>query len=69
MTRDEALRAMTIWPAYAAFQEKELGSLTPGKYADFVVLDRDIMQVPATEILATRVLTTYLGGRIVHELK
>lgn len=69
MTRDEALRAMTIWPAYAAFQEKELGSLTPGKYADFVVLDRDIMQVPPTEILATRVLATYLGGRIVHELK
>ena len=69
MTRDEALRAMTIWPAYAAFQEKELGSLTPGKYADFVVLDRDIMQVPATEILATRVLATYLGGKIVHELK
>jgi predicted amidohydrolase YtcJ len=43
MTRDEALKAMTIWPAYAAFQEKELGSLSPGKYADFVVLDRDIM--------------------------
>jgi predicted amidohydrolase YtcJ len=69
MTRDEALRAMTIWPAYAAFQEKELGSLTPGKYADFVVLDRDVMQIPATEILATRVLATYLGGRIVYELK
>ena len=38
---------MTIWPAYAAFQEKEMGSLTPGKYADFVVLDQDIMRVPA----------------------
>jgi predicted amidohydrolase YtcJ len=69
MTRDEALRAMTIWPAYAAFQEKELGSLTPGKYADFVVLDRDIMQVAPTEILGTRVLATYLGGRIVYEVK
>ena len=69
MTRDEALRAMTIWPAYAAFQEKELGSLTPGKYADFVVLDRDIMQIAPTEILATRVLATYLGGKIVYELK
>jgi len=69
MTRDEALRAMTIWPAYAAFQEKELGSLTPGKYADFVVLDRDIMQVAPTEILATRVVATYLGGKIVYELK
>ena len=69
MTRDEALRAMTIWPAYAAFQEKELGSLTPGKYADFVVLDRDIMQVPPTEILSTRVEATYIGGKIVYALK
>lgn len=69
MTRDEALRAMTIWPAYAAFQEKELGSLTPGKYADFVVLDRDIMRVAPTEILGTRVLATYLGGKIVYQMK
>ena len=69
MTRDEALRAMTIWPAYAAFQEKELGSLTPGKYADFVVLDRDIMRVPPAEILGTRVISTYLGGKSVYELK
>src|SRR5204862_6536363 len=69
MTRDEALKSMTIWPAYAAFQEKELGSLTTGKYADFVVLDRDIMTVPATEIMSTRVLSTYLGGKSVYELK
>lgn len=69
MTRDEALQAMTIWPAYAAFQEKVLGSLSPGKYADFVVLDRDIMRVPVTEILKTRVLATYIGGRSVYELK
>jgi len=69
MTRDEALKSMTIWPAYAAFQEKELGSLTLGKYADFVVLDRDIMTVPATEILSTRVLSTYLGGKLVYEAK
>jgi predicted amidohydrolase YtcJ len=69
MTREEALRAMTIWPAYAAFQEKELGSLSPGKYADFVVLDRDIMQVPATEILQARVISTYLGGKSVYEIK
>ncbi len=69
MTREEALRSMTIWPAYAAFQEKELGSLSPGKYADFAVLDRDIMRVPATEILQTRVLSTYLGGKSVYEHK
>ena len=69
MTRDEALKAMTIWPAYAAFQEKELGSLSPGKYADFVVLDRDIMTVPSNEILATQVLSTFIGGKSVYERK
>ena len=69
MTRDEALRAMTIWPAYAAFMEKDAGSLSPGKYADFVVLDQDIMEVPAERIMATRVLATYLGGKAVYEAK
>ena len=67
MTREEALRSMTIWPAYAGFQEGVLGSLTPGKYADFVVLDQDIMRVPAELILQTNVLATYLGGKAVYE--
>jgi predicted amidohydrolase YtcJ len=67
MTRAEALRSMTIWPAYAAFQEKEMGSIAPGKYADFVLLDRDIMMVPADQILGTRVVSTWLGGKIVYE--
>jgi predicted amidohydrolase YtcJ len=67
MTRDEALKSMTIWPAYAAFQEDLLGSLTPGKLADFVILDRDIMRVAEQEILGTRVIATYLGGRPIYE--
>lgn len=67
MTRDEALKSITIWPAYAAFQEKSMGSISPGKYADFVILDRDIMTVPAEQILATRVRSTWLGGRAVYE--
>jgi predicted amidohydrolase YtcJ len=67
MTRSEALKAMTIWPAYAAFQEKVMGSITPGKYADFVILDRDIMTVPNSEILATQVLSTWIGGKTVYE--
>ncbi|HEY4129135.1 MAG TPA: amidohydrolase [Gemmatimonadaceae bacterium] len=67
MTREEALKGMTIWPAYAAFQEQILGSLTPGKLADFVILDRDIMSVPASDILGTSVLATYIGGRAVYE--
>jgi predicted amidohydrolase YtcJ len=67
MTRAEALKSMTIWPAYSAFQEKEMGSISPGKYADFVILDRDIMQVPADQILGTRVVSTWLGGKTVYE--
>ena len=67
MTRAEALKSMTIWAAYAGFQEKVMGSLTPGKYADFVILDRDIMTVPANEILQTRVMSTWLGGKTVYE--
>jgi len=67
MTRDEALKSMTLWPAIAAFQEPELGSLAPGKLADFVVLDQDIMTVAPERILATRVVATYLGGRPVYE--
>jgi len=69
MTRDEALKSMTIWPAYAAFQEAELGSLTPGKWADFVVLDQDIMRVPASLVLKTRVLSTWVAGKAVYEAK
>jgi predicted amidohydrolase YtcJ len=69
MTREEALQSMTIWPAYAGFQESILGSLTPGKYADFVILDRDIMRVPDTEILGTRVVSTWIGGKRVYEAK
>jgi predicted amidohydrolase YtcJ len=44
-----------------------MGSLTVGKYADFVILDRDIMTVPDAEILGTNVLATYIGGRAVFE--
>ena len=67
MTREEALKSMTIWPAYAGFQENELGSLSPGKYADFTVLDQDIMRVPAPLVLKTRVLSTWVGGKVVYE--
>ena len=67
MTRDEALKSITIWPAAAAFQEQLMGSLTPGKYADFVILDQDIMRIPETEILKTSVIATYLGGKAVYQ--
>jgi hypothetical protein len=65
-TRQEALLSMTLWPAYAAFMEDVSGSLTPGKYADFVVLDQDIMTVAEERILDTRVVRTVLGGKTVY---
>lgn len=66
-TRQEALLSITLWPAYAAFMEKESGTLTAGKFADFVVLDRDIMTVAPEDILGARVLMTVLGGRTVYK--
>ena len=67
MTREEALRSMTIWPARASFQEQLLGSLTAGKYADFVVLDQDIMRVVPELVLRTQVVQTWVGGAKVYE--
>jgi predicted amidohydrolase YtcJ len=69
MSRQEALQSMTIWAAHAGFQESVMGSISPGKYADFVVLDRDIMRVPDAEILRTRLLSTWIGGKPVYEVK
>lgn len=62
LTREEALRSVTLWAARANFQDKECGSLELGKYADFVMLDNDIMKVPTEKIPATRVLKTYIRG-------
>ncbi|MFM2140413.1 MAG: hypothetical protein RLZZ25_678 [Gemmatimonadota bacterium] len=67
MTREEALKSMTIWPAYAAFQEAELGSLTPGKHADFVVLDQDLLRIPDAMLAQVRVRSTWFAGRKVYE--
>lgn len=69
MTRSETLESWTLSGAYAAFEEKLKGSLEPGKLADFVVLDRDIMTVAELQIPGTRVLKTFLGGKLVHEIE
>jgi hypothetical protein len=66
MTRQEALKSWTLDSAYAAFEEKDKGSLEPGKLADFVMLSQDIMTVPPREILAAHVVMTVVGGAIVH---
>src|SRR5205823_7203467 len=67
VTRDEGLRAYTLNNAYAAFEEKEKGSLTPGKLADIVVLSKNIMTVPDDEIPSARVDLTILGGKVRYE--
>jgi predicted amidohydrolase YtcJ len=67
LTRAEALRAYTLNNAYASFSEKTLGSLTPGKYADVVVLSKDIMRVPEGEIRSARVDVTVVGGVVKFE--
>jgi predicted amidohydrolase YtcJ len=67
MTRQEALRSWNAAGAYAAFEEKTKGSLTPGKLADFVMLSADIMQIPPAEILKTRILMTVVGGEAVYK--
>ena len=69
LSREEALRGMTIWAAKGNFEEHEKGSLQPGKLADFVIMDRDLMEVAAEEIPGTKVLKTFLGGEVVFERK
>ncbi len=67
LTREEALRSYTIDAAFASFQENDLGSLTPGKLADLAVLSKDVMTIPAAEILTTEAVMTIVGGRIAFE--
>lgn len=57
---------MTLDPAWASFSENDLGSITPGKRADFVVLAKDIMTIPESDILSTRVVATAIDGRPVY---
>jgi predicted amidohydrolase YtcJ len=66
MTREEALKAFTIWAATAAFEEKVKGTLEAGKYADVVVLSRDIMTIPPAEILQASVDLTVVGGEVTY---
>ncbi len=67
VTREQALKMFTAWPAYAAFQENDKGSIAPGKLADLTILSNDIMKIPEPEILRTRCLMTMVGGEIVYD--
>ena len=66
LTREEALKGMTIWAAYSNFEEKEKGSLEAGKWADFIITDKDIMKVDINEVPNVKILATYLNGEKVH---
>ncbi len=69
LTREEALRGMTIWAAFANFEENEKGSIEVGKFADFTILDKDIMEVDEDELPITKVVATFINGEMVYEIK
>ncbi len=67
LTREETIRGMTIWAAKANFEEHEKGSLEKGKFADFVMLDTDLMKANEKDVLNTKVLMTFVSGEKVFE--
>ncbi|MCL4864622.1 MAG: amidohydrolase family protein, partial [Gemmatimonadales bacterium] len=66
LTRAQALRMFTYWPAFAAFEEDRRGTITAGKWADLTILDKDIMAIPEAEILTARTLYTVINGEIAY---
>jgi predicted amidohydrolase YtcJ len=68
LSREETLKGMSIWAAYANFEDDEKGSLELGKFADFILVDQDPMEVELNKIPATKVLSTYIGGENVYSL-
>lgn len=68
VTIEEAIKGFTIWAAYGAFQEDILGSIEVGKYADFTILDKDILTIPPDEILKTNVVYTIVGGEVIYQM-
>ena len=69
LTPEETLRGMTIWAAKANFEEKEKGSLEVGKFADFVLMENDLLKANAKQILENKVIRTYINGEKVYEKK
>ena len=67
VTREQALKMFTVWPAYAAFEEKLRGSIEVGKLADLTILSADIMKIPEADILKTCCVMTVINGEIVYE--
>ncbi|NCO62741.1 MAG: amidohydrolase [Flavobacteriales bacterium] len=66
LTREETLKGMTIWAAYSNFEEEEKGSIEAGKLADFIILDKDIMETPLNHIPTIKVIKTFIDGKAVY---
>ena len=69
LSREEALRALTVGGAWVTFTEREAGTLAPGRRADLAVFDRDPLTVPEDEIDELTARLTMVGGRIIHEAR
>ena len=69
LSKEETLKGMTIWGAFANFEENEKGSIEKGKFADFIIVDTDIMTCSPGKILKAQVIATYVNGEKVYELK
>lgn len=69
LSKQEAMRAMTIWAAKSTFDENEKGSLEKGKYADFIICDKDLMEIADIEIIKQEIFATYISGEKVYESK
>jgi len=67
LTREQTLRTMTIWAAKASFEENEKGSLEPGKYADFVILDTNLISATPQQVLGAKIESTWIGGEKVFD--
>ncbi len=66
LSREEALRGMTIWAAYSNFEENEKGSIEVGKFADFVILNKDLMAIPEKELSTVTANHVFISGKIVE---
>jgi predicted amidohydrolase YtcJ len=67
LSREDALRSITIWPAKGSFEEDFKGSIEVGKVADFVILDKDLIQIDEEQLPSANVLATYLGGKPMYQ--
>jgi len=66
VSREQALKMLTLWPAYAAFEDGKKGSIEVGKLADLTVISGDIMKMPLADIPKVKVLMTIVGGKVVY---